>query len=260
VSPKISKPAKGLLIPLVIFIIWFSGSALNLWNSYIIPSPMKTAVAAEQLITKGILFKHVLISLYRVFAGFSLAFLIAFPLGIILGMNKKLLPYFEPSLEFIRHIPPLAVIPMLILWFGIGETSKLIIIVLASFFPIFLNTLNGVIYCDNKLLEVGRSFGFNAREQFTRIILPATLPHILMGMRIGLGYSWRSLVGAELIAAAAGIGYMILDAERLSRPDIIIVGVLTIGVLGSVIDYIFFKAANYLTPWKDSEITQNGWG
>jgi sulfonate transport system permease protein len=116
---------------------------------------MKTAVAAEQLITKGILFKHVLISLYRVFAGFSLAFLIAFPLGIILGMNKKLLPYFEPSLEFIRHIPPLAVIPMLILWFGIGETSKLIIIVLASFFPIFLNTLNGVIYCDNKLLEVG---------------------------------------------------------------------------------------------------------
>jgi sulfonate transport system permease protein len=81
-----------------------------------------------------------------------------------------------------------------------------------------------------------------------------------MGMRIGLGYSWRSLVGAELIAAAAGIGYMILDAERLSRPDIIIVGVLTIGVLGSVIDYIFFKAAKYLTPWKDSEITQNGWG
>jgi sulfonate transport system permease protein len=259
-SSSISKPAKGLLIPVLILIIWFSGSYLNIWNSYIIPSPHKTAVAAEQLITKGILLKHVLISLYRVFAGFLLAFLIAFPLGIILGMNKKLLPFFEPILEFIRHIPPLAVIPMLILWFGIGETSKLIIIVLASFFPIFLNTLNGVVYCDYKLLEVGRSFGFGAREQFTRIILPATLPYILMGMRLGLGYSWRSLVGAELIAAAAGIGYMILDAERLSRPDIIIVGVLTIGVLGSAIDYIFFKAACYLTPWKDSEITQNGWG
>lgn len=257
---NISKPAKGLLIPVLILIIWFSGSYLNIWGSYIIPSPLKTAVAAEQLITKGILLKHVLISLYRVFAGFSLAFLLAFPLGIILGMNKKSLPFFEPILEFIRHIPPLAVIPMLILWFGIGETSKLIIIVLASFFPIFLNTLNGVVYCDNKLLEVGRSFGFSARDQFTRIILPATLPYILMGMRLGLGYSWRSLVGAELIAAAAGIGYMILDAERLSRPDIIIVGVLTIGVLGSAIDYIFFKAACYLTPWKDSEITQNGWG
>jgi len=260
VSPNISKPAEGLLIPVLILIIWFLGSYFNIWNSYIIPSPLKTVDAAKQLITKGILLKHVLISLYRVFAGFSLAFLLAFPLGIIMGTNKNLLPFFEPILEFIRHIPPLAVIPMLILWFGIGETSKLIIIILASFFPIFLNTLNGVVHCDNKLLEVGRSFGFSARDQFTRIILPATLPYILMGMRLGLGYSWRSLVGAELIAAAAGIGYMILDAERLSRPDIIIVGVLTIGVLGSAIDYIFFKAASYLTPWKDSEITQDGWG
>ncbi|MDD2554596.1 MAG: ABC transporter permease [Desulfotomaculaceae bacterium] len=257
---KYLKTLKGLYIPVLILIIWCIGSNYKLWNSYILPSPDQTFQTGQKLIEKGILFKHVSVSLYRIFTGFFIAFLVAFPLGIVIGMRTKLLDYFEPILEFLRHIPPLAIIPMLILWFGIGETPKLIIIVLASFFPIFLNVLNGVLYCDGKLLEVGKSFGFSPGEQFLRIILPATLPYIITGMRLGLGYSWRALIGAELIAATAGIGYMILDAEQLSRPDIIIVGVLTIGILGSAIDLIFFKIANCLIPWKGGEKSQDGWG
>jgi sulfonate transport system permease protein len=250
---------KGFLIPGLLLIIWYFGASLEFWNSYIVPSPVKTLQTGQQLVVQGILYKHISVSLFRVFTGFGLAFVIAFLLGILLGMNKKLIDYFEPILEFIRHIPPLATVPMLILWFGIGETSKLIVIVLASFFPIFLNTLSGVLNCDYKLLEVGKSFGFNGWEKFKKIILPSMLPYVLVGMQLGPGYSWRSLIGAELIAAASGLGYMILDAEQLSRPDIIIVGVLTIGILGSVIDFMFFQLASYCTPWKTFKKEQEGW-
>ncbi|MEN6325411.1 MAG: ABC transporter permease [Syntrophomonas sp.] len=251
---------KGLLIPFVILAIWYTGSKSGIWNSFILPSPGQTFETGQYLITSGILFKHVLISLYRVFAGFALAFLLAFPLGIILGMKRKLIDYFELIIEFVHHVPPLATVPMLILWFGIGEISKLVVIVLASFFPIFLNTLDGVLRCDEHLLEVGESFGFAARDRFKYIIFPATFPYILMGMRLGLGYSWRALIGAEIIAATAGIGYMILDAELLSRPDIMIVGILTIGILGTLIDFVFFRITNLFVTWKEGEKTQNGWG
>ena len=191
--------------------------------------------------------------------GFTFAFIFAFPLGIILGMNGGLIAYFNPILEFLRHVPPLATIPMLILWFGIGETSKIVIIILASFFPIFLNTLNGVLNCDDKLLEVGESFDFTRREKFYKIILPAILPYVFVGMRLGLGYSWRALIGAELVAASSGIGYMILDAQQLSRPDLIIVGILTIGIMGSIIDYIFFRITEHFISWREGDINENSW-
>ena len=114
--------------------------------------------------------------------------------------------------------------------------------------------------CNDQLLEVGRSFRFTSRERFRHIVFPATFPHILTGMRLGLGYSWRSLIGAELIAASAGIGYMILDAELLSRPDIMIVGILTIGILGTLIDFIFFRIARKFVSWEEGKEAQNGWG
>jgi sulfonate transport system permease protein len=233
--------------------VWIIGSSLSVWNSYIIPSPVEVWNSAYKLAANGILFKHAAVSLYRVFAGFLAAFLLAFPLGVFLGMNSQTRDYFQTLLEFVRHVPPLAALPMLILWFGIGEWPKLLIVVLATFFPIFLNTLHGVATCDWKLIEVGRSFGFGRREIFRRIVLPAALPSVLVGMRLGLGYSWRALVGAELIAASSGIGYMILDAEQLARPDIVVLGILTIGILGSVIDGVFFRVTQMAIPWKGGD-------
>jgi len=179
-------------------------------------------------------------SLYRVFLGFFWAFILAFPSAVLVGMVRPLEAYLVFVLEFVRHVPPIACIPMLILWLGIGEASKIAVIILAAFFPIFLNTLNGVVNCDPKLLEVGDIFGFSVLEKFFKIILPSAMPYVTVGMRLGLGYSWRALIGAELIAASSGIGYMIMDAEQLSRPDIIIVGIIAIGLLGYVIDLLFF--------------------
>lgn len=235
------KKFKGLVIPLVIILIWCIGSKLHIFNDYIIPSPADVFNTTLELIKNGILIKSLGVSFSRVFIGFFITFIIAFPMAIILGMNKELLPYLEPFLEFMRHVPPIAVIPILILWFGIGETSKLAVIFLATFFPIFSNTLNGVTNYDEKLLEVGEIFGFTASDKFFKIILPQAVPSIITGIQLGLGYSWRSLMGAELIAASSGIGYMIMDAEQLSRPDIILVGIFSIGILGYLVDYIFIN-------------------
>ena len=136
----------------------------------------------------------------------------------------------------IRHIPPISLIPLLILWFGIGETPKLIVIVLASFFPILLNTETGIFGCDEKLVEVGKVLNFSKGKIFFRIQLPNAVPNILVGIRIGLGYGWRAIVGAEMIAATSGIGYLILDAQALSRTDKVIGGILVIGVIGLLTD------------------------
>lgn len=240
---------KGFSLPAFLLLIWLIVSKLKLISFYIIPPPEQVLATALVLLEKGTLLKHLSTSFYRVIAGFGLSFLFAFPLAILLGMNRRFAPFLNPPLEFVRHIPPLACIPMLILWFGIGEASKLAVIIMAAFFPIFLNTLNGISQCDQKLLEVGDVFGLNPYEKFRRIILPACMPAIIVGMRLGLGYSWRALIGAELVAASAGIGYMILDAEQISRSDIVIIGILTIGAIGFCIDYLFLKIAHYSMPW-----------
>lgn len=254
-KPK-DKKIKALILPLLILICWYLGSESGFFNSYILPSPTRVLKTLLGLLKNGLLFKHLLVSFYRVFIGFSLTFTAAFSLALLIALNDWLKDYVTPTLEFIRHIPPIALIPILILWLGIGEEPKITVIILAAFFPVFLNTLSGISSCDPKLKEVGEIFGLSKWEIFYRIILPQAVPSIIVGMQIALGYSWRSLIGAELIAASAGIGYMIIDAEQLSRPDIIIVGVFTIGIFGYLIDYFFFKFTQKLihSGGKDNEI------
>lgn len=249
------KHIRGMLFPLLIILLWQMGSSLELFNSFIVPSPAKVLKTAFKLLENGSLMKHLWVSVYRVFSGFIIAFLMAFPLAVLLGLNHKLHPYMSPTLEFIRHIPPISMIPLLILWFGIGETSKLAVIVLATFFPIFVNTFSGIRNSQIELEEVGLTFAFSRWQIFYKIILPQSLPSVMTGIQLGLGYSWRSLMGAELIAASSGIGYMIIEAEQLSRIDIIFVGVILIGALGCSIDYIFMKLTQRFFSW---EVNSNG--
>jgi len=250
---KFKQALKALILPASILVLWYFTSEAGILNSYIVPPPQKVFQTAVTLIKKGALAKHVWASLYRVFLGFFWAFILAFPSAVLVGMVRPLEAYLVFVLEFVRHVPPIACIPMLILWLGIGEASKIAVIILAAFFPIFLNTLNGVVNCDPKLLEVGDIFGFSVLEKFFKIILPSAMPYVTVGMRLGLGYSWRALIGAELIAASSGIGYMIMDAEQLSRPDIIIVGIIAIGLLGYVIDLLFFSLTAKLYNWNKEE-------
>ncbi|EQF25528.1 binding--dependent transport system inner membrane component family protein [Clostridioides difficile CD160] len=206
------------------------------------PPPERVLDTFIKMIYDGSIFLNAYASIKRILVGFLISSLIAIPLGVVFGVNKKMYEYFKPLFEFMRSTPPLALVPMLILWFGIGEESKIIIIILASFFPIFLNTLKGIKNCDNKLIEVGKSFNLSKKRIFYKIIIPNSMLDIVVGLSLGLGYSFRAIIGAELIAASSGLGYLISDGKDMSRTDVVLVGIFVIGFLGILSDYLFSKA------------------
>ena len=191
------------------------------------------------MIQSGEIFEDIYISYIRVLQGFFLATFLAFLLAMVRVVLPKYNDYYESILQFLKNVPPLSLISLLILWFGIGETTKIGIIVLTAFFPIYLNTVKGFVSCDKKLLEVGEIYGYSKADSFLKIRLPYAMSDILVGMRIGLGYSWRAIISAEMIAASSGLGHMILFAQQMSRTDKVIVGILVIGVVGYITDRLF---------------------
>lgn len=232
----------GIILPLFLFLFWWAGSGAGWWNPFLLPSPERVLESFILSIREGELQIHVWASLDRIIRGFGLSAALALSLALICSWFPAVLVQLEPTLEFFRHIPPMSMIPLLILWFGIGEAPKIILIVLATFFPVFMNALQGIRGCDPRLVEVSRVFGYKRWHQFKYVILPSAIPSILTGLRLGLGYSWRSLVAAELVAASSGLGYMILDAEQLSRSDVVMMGIFVIGALGALLDFGFLWA------------------
>ncbi len=233
------KILKSFSVFLLLFLVWSVLSKLNIFSSFVFPSPSKVFKAFISMCKSGELVKHLLNSFVRVLEGFVFSFLLAFMLSVVKGLNQKINFWFTGLFEFLRHVPPMSLIPLLILWFGIGETPKIIVIVLTSFFPMFMNMESGIAECDIRLIEVGQVLKMSNREIFFKIKLPSAIPQILTGMQIGLGYSWRAIVGAEMIAASRGLGYMILDAQTMSRTDKVIVGIILIGLMGLIMDLFF---------------------
>jgi sulfonate transport system permease protein len=229
--------------------IWWLVSRFGWVNAFLLPAPETVADTLIDLIISGVLAKHALVSLQRVGLGYVLAIAIAVPCAVLFSLSEAVRRTLEPLLEFVRQIPPLALMPLLILWLGIGETQKIGIIVLSCFFPIFLGVRGGIAAVDRKLIDVGTVCGLGRFEIMLRIVLPSALPAIVVGLRIGLGYSWRALVGAELIASSAGLGYMIVDAENLARTDIVLAGILVIGMLGLASDHLLRLLIRRKAPW-----------
>lgn len=227
---------RGLLLPAVVILCWWAAAASGRWSAYLLPSPARVLRALAELVCSGALFRSMGVSILRVAAGFSLAFAAAMLLAILQVISPALGRYTRPLIDFARNVPPLSLIPLLILWFGIGEPSKVALIFLSAFFAVLLNVENGFSCCDRGLLEVGAVFGLTRAQIFCRILLPAATPDILAGIRVGLGYSWRAIVGAEMIAAESGLGYLILDAQYLARTDQVIAGILMIGLTGYCCD------------------------
>jgi sulfonate transport system permease protein len=228
---------------------WQLASSLGLANAYLLPSPARVCSALGRATASGELARHAGTSLLRVALGFGLAAALAFPSALLVFSAPRFGAAIDPLLTFLRNIPPLALVPLLILWFGIGEASKLALIVLASFFPIFMGTLTGLGSVDPRLVEMGRSIGFSRARILGRIMIPESVPSVANGLRLGLGYSWRALVGAEMVAASSGLGYWILDAEEMARIDVVFAGILAIGVLGILIDRAAYSASLRLLPW-----------
>ena len=240
---------------LIFFAAWFITCKLEIFSTYVLPTPEKVFDSFLKMLVSGEILEDVVISFSRVCKGFFIAFVLAFSLGMFRILVPASEKYYDYIVQFFRNVPPLSLIPLLILWCGIGEMTKTVIIILASFFPMYLNIVKGFTGCDKKLLEVGDAFGYSRFEKFRNIVLPYASADILVGMRIGMGYSWRAIIGAEMIAASSGIGHMILFAQEMSRTDKVIVGIFVIGIVGLVTDKIFGIALNKLFKGNG----ENGW-
>lgn len=199
-----------------------------------------------------LLHNHCLQSLYRVFAGFFIAALLAIPLGIIMGWSRSLRESVTPLIEVLRPVPPLAWIPLAILWFGIGFKSSVFIIFLGCFFPIILSTISGVLSIDSILIDASKTLGARKKEIFLKVLTPGSLPSILTGLRIGLGIGWMTLVAAEFtgVKSGYGLGYMIMTARDIQRPDEVIAGMAIIGLIGYSLDLLLRGIESRLLIWR----------
>jgi ABC-type nitrate/sulfonate/bicarbonate transport system permease component len=214
----------------------------------LMPAPSTIAVTAAGMIVSGELFHHLMASLKREAVAFLFA-ATAIPLGIMMGWWRVVYNQVNPIMEILRPIPPLAWIPLSILWFGIGDEQNEFIIFLGIFFPILVNTIVGVKNIDPILVRAARSLGASERRLLARIVFIGALPQIITGVRIGLGVGWMALVAAELVGANSGLGFVINDARSMLRTDIIIVGMLAIGLIGLLIDTAILMLGRRLLPW-----------
>lgn len=214
----------------------------------LLPPPSEVARAAWELSLSGELPRHLWASLKRELIAFCFA-LSAIPLGIAMGWWRALYDQMNPLIETLRPIPPIAWIPLSILWFGIGDAQNQFIIFLGIFFPILINTIVGVRDIEINLIRAARCLGASQWRVLSRVVLPAALPQMLTGIRVGFGFGWMALVAAELVGASSGLGFLINDARSVLRTDIILVGMLTIGLTGFVIDTLVRALARRLLPW-----------
>jgi ABC-type nitrate/sulfonate/bicarbonate transport system permease component len=243
----------NLILLVVIILLWQFASKVWLPRvdphmSVLMPAPTTIAVTAAGMIASGELFSHLLDSLKREAVAFLFA-AVAIPLGIGMGWSRLVYNQVNPIMEILRPIPPLAWIPLSILWFGIGDEQNEFIIFLGMFFPILVNTIVGVKNIDPNLVRAARSLGAPEYKVLWRIVLKGALPQIITGVRIGLGVGWMALVAAELVGANSGLGFLINDARSMLRTDTITVGMLTIGIVGLLIDTVIRVLGRRLLPW-----------
>jgi ABC-type nitrate/sulfonate/bicarbonate transport system permease component len=244
-------PNLGLLA--LVILLWQFASTLWLPSidphiTVLMPAPTSIAASAATMIVSGELLYHLTASLAReatAFVGASSAI----PLGLAMGWWRPVYNQVNPIMEILRPIPPLAWIPLSILWFGLGDEQNEFIIFLGMFFPILVNTIMGVRTIDRNLVRAARSLGASERKLLTRIVLRGALPQIITGIRVGLGVGWMALVAAELVGANSGLGFLINDARSMLRTDIVIVGMLTIGIIGLIIDAAILILSRRLLPW-----------
>ncbi len=240
-------------VPSLLFIVWWL--ATDVWRLFLpnqLPPPRQVWGAVLELSAEGDFARHLLASLRRIGFGFSVGASAAVVVGLIVGLSRTAERLFDPTLQALRNVPSLAWVPFLLLWLGIDETPKITLIAIGSFFPVYLNLVTGVRQVDRKLIEVGHIFGLGPLGLVWRIFLPAATPYALAGLRIGVGQAWLFLVAAELIASTRGLGFLLIDGQNNLRPDIMLVGILTLALLGKSTDSLLRLIERRLLVWTDT--------
>ncbi|QOZ22200.1 ABC transporter permease [Bradyrhizobium sp. CCBAU 21365] len=253
-----ARPVLGLVLPVALALGWELVVALGYSNGRLVPPPSKVFETIVELAKSGELSRHILATLWRVGAGFALGVVAGTILGAISGywdFAKRLL---DPTVQALRAIPSLAWVPLFVLWLGIFETSKVALIAVGVFFPIYLGVMGAILSVDRKVVEVGRVFRLSGPAMIRRILLPAVLPAYVVALRVGLGLGWMFVVAAELIGASEGLGYLLLDGQQLGKPAQILAAIVIFAILGKLTDWLIEVAAAPLLRWQDAFGTRGG--
>lgn len=247
------KWGQGAVFPILIILIWQYFAISGRLNPYLLPPPTHVMRSFLDLLDNGKIGEQVLTSLYRLGLGMVITILIAVPLGLALGWFPRIEKLLTPTLTFLQQIPAIAWIPVFILWFGIGESSKIAVLIYASFFPVFINTFFGIQSLDPKLKEVSNIFCLRFKTKILRVFLPSAAPYFFVGLRLGLSNGWRALVAAEIINASRGIGYLLMEGRNLAQPEQIFISIFIIGFLGTAMDYGLRTLEKRLLPWSQMQ-------
>jgi sulfonate transport system permease protein len=243
--------SKGLVLPILIIILLEVIVRIGWLPSYQMPAPSEIALTLGDL-AEGPLWKHISASLLRVLIGFGIGASLALIFAAWVGLSREAEAYLEPTFAGLRSIPSLAWVPLLLLWLGIDETSKIVLIAIGAFFPVYLNGVAAIRNIDRKLVEVGQMYGFSRGRLIRRILLPAALPGLFTGLRSGMSLAWMFLVAAELIAATKGLGYLLSDGRETSRPDIVLAAIIVLAVLGKISDGVLASLEKRFLAWRDT--------
>jgi len=241
----VGKAIAPWIVPLSILVAWQVSATLGWLSSRILPAPSAVADAAWHLIETGELWRHVRVSTVRALTGFGIGGGLGLVLGLLTGSSRRAELLLDTTLQMLRNIPPLALIPLVILWFGIDEGAKLFLIAFGVFFALYINTYHGIRSVDAGLVEMARSYGLDRVALYRHVILPGALPSILVGVRYALGFMWVILIVAETVSASSGIGYMTMNAREFLQTDVVLVGILLYALLGKLADL----AARGLERW-----------
>lgn len=224
------------LLPALLIVVWQIASQTGLLSTRILPSPENIVIAFWHLSASGELWQHLAISGWRALIGFSIGGSIGLILGLITGLSRLGERLLDTSVQMLRNVPHLALIPLVILWFGIDEAAKIFLVALGTLFPIYLNTWHGIRNIDRGLLEMARSYGLSGWGLFMQVILPGALPSIMVGVRFALGLMWLTLIVAETISANSGIGYLAMNAREFLQTDVVVVAIILYALLGKLAD------------------------
>jgi sulfonate transport system permease protein len=250
--------ALGLVLPVGLAVLWELAVRAGLSSGRLVPPPSRIFSTFAELASTGELTRHTLATLLRVAAGFGIGVLFGTVLGAIAGYSALARAFADPTLQALRAIPSIAWVPLFILWLGIFEASKVALIAVGVFFPVYLGVMGAILSVDRKIVEVGRIFRLSGPAMVRRILLPAVLPAYVVSLRAGLGLGWMFVVAAEFMGAAEGLGYLLVDGQQLGKPAQIVAAIVAFAILGKTTDWLLVGASTPFLRWQDIASTPTG--
>jgi sulfonate transport system permease protein len=260
-SPTLPRPrlpwqgigvARALAVPLLLLVLWQVAVNRGVYSVSQLPPPLDVVAAGRELQSIGQLVPNVTASVQRVAIGWGAGAAVAVAIGLLVGFSRVAEGFLAPTIQALRAVPSLAWVPLFVLWFGIGDAPKLILIAVGAFFPVYTNLVAGVRQIDRKLVEVGRAYGLRGWSLTREILLPAAFPSLATGLRLGLAQAWLFLVAAELIGASRGLGFLLVDGQNTGRADIILLSIVLLAFLGKGTDFLLARGERRLLRWSDT--------